>query len=268
MKTHILIVEDEPALYERMRRALSKYRFTIDEYTKSFDEAISRIKNERPDIVLLDIDLQGKKDGIDLGKVLHTEYNIPFIYVTNSNDDTTFQQGLHTNHEQYIVKTKPRLNIEEVVRAIHTALHKQEENSSFTKDGVMGLVDYLEEIKSYGKGDVTRVPINYSDIAFFTITEFINNDEQEEKLRDNYLWFQTRSKPKDVFFLKSSLKDMEKVLPDYFVRVNKSHIVNILSKLLDGRINGSRLSIMGTEILINNSYSKELKKRLDKYYHS
>ena len=71
-----------------------------------------------------------------------------------------------------------------------------------------------------------------------------------------------------MFFLKSSLKDMEKVLPDYFVRVNKSHIVNILPKLLDGRINGSRLSIMGTEILINNSYSKELKKRLDKYYHS
>lgn len=268
MKTHILIVEDEPALYERMRRALSKYRFTIDEYTKSYDEAITRIKNERPDIVLLDIDLKGKKDGIDLGKVLHSEYNIPFIYVTNSNDDTTFQQGLHTNHEHYIVKTKPRLNIEDVVRAIHTVLHKQQENTLTTKDGVIGLVDYLEEIKSYGKRDVTRVPIKYNDIAFFTISSFINSEEQEETLRDNYLWFKSKSKPKDVFYLKSSLKDMEKVLPDYFVRVNKSHIVNISPEVLDGRINGSRLSILGTEILINDSYKKELKKRLDRYYHS
>lgn len=61
---------------------------------------------------------------------------------------------------------------------------------------------------------------------------------------------------------------MEKVLPDYFVRVSKSHIVNILPEALDGRINGSRLSIMGTEILINSSFNKELKKRLNKYYHS
>lgn len=182
MKAHILIVEDEPALYERMRRALLKYRFTIDDYTKSYDEAIERINKERPDIVLLDIDLQGNKDGIDLGKVLSTEYHIPFIYVTNSHDEITFQQSLHTNHEHYIVKTKPRLNIDDVVRAIQTTLHKHQNNTPFTKDGVMGLVDYLEEIKNYGKGDVTRVPIKYTDIAFFTITPFINDDEQEEQL--------------------------------------------------------------------------------------
>ena len=61
---------------------------------------------------------------------------------------------------------------------------------------------------------------------------------------------------------------MEKVLPDYFVRVSKSHIVNILPEVLDGRINGARLSILNTEIFVNTSYSKELKKRLSKYYHS
>ena len=50
MKAHILIVEDQPALYERLRRALVKQRFTIDEYTKSYDEAIQRIKSNTPDV--------------------------------------------------------------------------------------------------------------------------------------------------------------------------------------------------------------------------
>ena len=267
MKAHILIVEDQPALYERLRRALVKQRFTVDEYTKSYDEAIERITSNTPDVVLLDINLQGKKDGIDLGKILHSKYKIPFIYVTESNDDTTFQQGLHTNHEQFIVKTKPRLNIDDVVRAIYTVLHKKKENNlSFDKEGIIGLVDYLEEVKNYGKGGVTKVPTKFEDIAFFTVKPFVNQNEQEEELRANYLWFLTRNK--EYFFLKSSLKELLKHLPTYFVRINESYIVNISQGILEGRINGSRMSIMGRELAVKSTYSKELKLRLDKMYHS
>lgn len=267
MKAHILIVEDQPALYERLRRALSKQNFTVDEYTKSFDEAILRIKETRPDIVLLDIDLEGKKDGIDLGKILHNQYKIPFIYVTDLDDDMTFAKGLHTNHEQFIVKTKPRLNIEDVTRAIHTALHKAQSNlSEHQKDAIIGLVGYLDEVNEYGNGGVTRVPVPFKNIAFFTVKPFINEEEEEENLRANYLWFQT--KDKEYFFLKSSLKELLKQLPPYFVRINESYIVNISPELLEGRINGSRISIMGQELRIKRTYAKEFEKRLQSLYHA
>ena len=267
MKAHILIVEDQPALYERLRRALVKQRFTVDEYTKSYDEAIERIRSNTPDVVLLDIDLQGKKDGIDLGKILQKEYKIPFIYVTEFDDDMTFQKGLNTNHESYIVKTKPRLNIEDVTRAIHTVLHKKQENKlSIHKDAVMGLVGYLDDVKEYGKSGVSRVPVKYKDIAFFTVKPFINQDEDEEKLRVNYLWFQTVNK--EYYFLKSSLKEMTKHLPINFVRINESYIVNVSSELLDGRINGSCVSIMGRELNIKNTYKTEFENRIKFLYHS
>ena len=266
MKAHILIVEDQPALYERLRRALVKQRFTVDEYTKSYDEAILRIKNNTPDVVLLDIDLQGKKDGIDLGKVLQKEYKIPFIYVTEFDDDMTFQKGLNTNHENYIVKTKPRLNIEDVTRAIHTVLHKKQENElSIQKDAVIGLVGYLDDVKDYGKSGVTRVPITYKDIAFFTVKPFINQNEAEETLRANYLWFQTVNN--EYYFLKSSLKEMVKHLPLNFIRINESYIVNVSPKLLEGRINGSRISIMGKELTIKNTYKSAFESRLKLLYH-
>ena len=70
MNGHVLIVEDEPTLYERLRRILVKQHFTVDLYTKSYDEAIERITKQTPDIVLLDINLQGIKTGIDLGVTL------------------------------------------------------------------------------------------------------------------------------------------------------------------------------------------------------
>ena len=47
-----------------------------------------------PDIALLDIDLEGEQTGIDLGKILSTNYNIPFIYVTDYDDSETFFEGL------------------------------------------------------------------------------------------------------------------------------------------------------------------------------
>ena len=65
-------------------------------------------------MVLLDINLQGEKTGIDVGTVLNSKYKIPFIYVTDLDDTMTFAKGLQSNHEQFIVKTKPRLNIDDV----------------------------------------------------------------------------------------------------------------------------------------------------------
>lgn len=178
----------------------------------------------------------------------------------------TFQKGLNTNHENYIVKTKPRLNIEDVTRAIHTVLHKKQENElCIQKDAVMGLVGYLDDVKEYGKSGVSRVPVKFKNIAFFTVKPFINQDEDEEILRANYLWFQTINK--EYYFLKSSLKEMVKHLPINFVRINESYIVNVSPELLDGRINGSRISIQGRELIIKNTYKSAFESRLKLLYH-
>lgn len=267
MNGHILIVEDEPTLYERLRRALLRQHFTVDDYTKSYDEAIERLTRKTPDVVLLDINLKGEKSGLDLGAVLDIKYRIPFVYVTDLDDDLTFAKGLNSNHEQFIVKTKPRLNIEDITRAIHTVIHKKKESKlNHEKEGIVGLVGYLDEVRNYGKGGVTRVPVKYEDIAYFTVKPFINEDNKEEELLPNYVWFLTKNK--EYYFFKSSLKKLEKVLPVNFIRINESFIVNVSSDMLEGRINGSRLSIMGQEMRIKRTYAKELEKRLETIYHS
>jgi len=267
MKAHILIVEDEAILYERLRRVLVKNNYSVDTFTQSVKDAIGKIKIKQPDIVLLDINLEGELTGIDLGKQLSETYHIPFIYVTQYDDDETFFKGLHTNHEHFLVKTKPRLNINEIIRTIQTVLHKkQSKKESIIKDGVLGLLGYLHDIKEYSKNEVTKIPINYTDIAFFSIAPFINDNEEEEKVKTNYLWFLTKNK--EHFFLKSSLKDLCKHLPNYFIRVNDNYIVNLRPQVFKGRINGTRLSILNKEITIKETYAKEVKKCIKDLYHT
>lgn len=266
-KAHILIVEDEALLYKRMRKVLEKEHYSVDEYTPSVADALACINTKRPDIVLLDIDLQGNQTGLDLGKQLHEDYNIPFIYVTGFDDDQTFYDGLNTHHEHYIVKTKPRLDPKEIIRTIQTVLKRNNtNNTSFTKEGIIGLVGYLDDVKKYSNKGVTRVPIKYEDIAYFTVKPFTNEDNEEEKLRANYLWFLT--KDNEYYFLKKSLKEVTRELPHHFVRINESYIVNISAEILEGRINGSRLSIMKQELTIKETYSKEFKKRFELLYQS
>jgi len=266
MKAHILLVEDEAVLYERLRRVLVKENYSVEKYTPSVDNAIAHINSKRPDIVLLDINLQGDKTGINLGKQLNEIYHIPFIYVTEYGDNETFYKGLHTKHEQFIVKTKPRLNSDEILRAVQTVLMRHEaEEHNYTKEGIIGLVDYPDKIKNYGLKEVTRVPVKYEDIAFFSTMPFTNENNKQEHLRANFLWFQTNKKD-ECYFMKVSLKSLLKHLPYNFVRVCDSYIVNISSDFFNGRINGSRLSVMNTEITISDTYRKELEKRIEQMY--
>lgn len=263
MNNKILIVEDEAALYERLRRSLTKKHFIVDEYTKSYDEAIQRILKARPDVVLLDINLAGDKTGLDLGAVLDKEYKIPFIYVTSIDDDMTFSQGMHTNHEQYIVKTKPRLNIDDVTRAIHTVLHKNKENNSYTQ-GIIGLCGYLEEIKNMGRDEVSKVKVNFSEIQYFTTASFKNENNELVRVEKNYCRFMTTSGV--AYFLRESLSSLSRKLPYHFVRVNDAHLINIGTDMKLCRINGSRIKINEKEFSISTTYKKEINSRLQHFY--
>lgn len=278
-KAHILVVEDKALIYKRLKMILKEHHYSVDDYAPSVEEAIGNINKKRPDLVLLDIDLQGEHNGIYLGNLLKNEYSIPFIYVTDLDDDQTFYESLQTKHDDFIpkkdinltekepivIQTKPHLDEKRLIRSIQTILQKQPENQQPLREGIMGLIGYLEDIKELDKSRVTRVPVKYEDIIFFTVKPFINENEKEETLRANYLWFKTRNG--EYFFLKTSLRDIQKTLPYYFVRINESYIVNIAPDVLKGRINGSRLSIQNQEFTIKNTYKEEVKSRLEHFYY-
>ena len=241
-KATILVVEDNALIYKRLKMALISENYIVEPFTPSVEKALHLINKKRPDVVLLDIDLQGDLTGLDLGKLLSNEYHIPFIYVTDFNDDQTFYEGLNTQHEQFIVKTKPQLQPKEIIRAIQTVLSRSKTvETTITKEGLIGLVNYLDEMKSQGMDTISKVPIKFEDIGFFTVKPFVNKSKELEHLRANYLWFKTKDNKQ--YLLKKSLKELQGCLPYYFVRINESYIINLSPEIFNGRINGIRISI-------------------------
>ncbi len=260
MKPHILIVEDEAILYDGLSQALKKRRYKVSGYIKSYDKAIAYLADNRPDIALLDIDLEGEKDGLDLGEVLNKEYKIPFIYVTKYDDEHIFQKGLRTSHEHYIVKTKPALNIDEVVRAIETVLHRIKIKENNPKEYILGLTAPLNKIKNRGTNNIHRKAVKYSDVVFFCS----GKNNLSEPVPANYSWFLTVDKK--VYYLKLSLKDIEKEAPSYFARIKDNMLVNIHPDVLEGRRNGHYLIAAGQEFQISRRFQNTLEEKINMLY--
>lgn len=271
-KAHILIVEDKALLYKRLSMALTEENYSVDGFTPSVEKALERIQSKLPDIALLDIDLEGEATGIDLGKILSSTYKIPFIYVTDYDDSETFFEGLKTQHDNFLVKTKPHLDTKQVVRAIQTALARNSKQPTPAADAILCFTDYLENTKDHGRQQVSQVPLPYEKIAIITTNSNKLNESKTKlkgrpcyiKLRTNYLRLENWDG--QSYYLPTSLADIAGKLPLTFIRINESEIVNLSPAVLQGRINGNRLKIGEHVCHISKTYKPEVEKRFELLY--
>jgi len=111
----ILIVEDEFVVADSLQQLLRKRRTGPVGLAFSVAEALVSIETDRPDLVLLDIMLQGERTGIDLGRQLSEQYQIPFIYVTSHSDRLTLQRAVATRPVGYLVKPFREAEVLDVV---------------------------------------------------------------------------------------------------------------------------------------------------------
>jgi len=272
MTKRILIVEDEALLFRRLRNFLEAHNYDVDDYTKSVDEALERINHRKPDLVLLDIHLEGEKTGIDLGKILQEKYGIPFIYLTQHDDDRTFLLAFSTDMEDFISKTKPVLDEKDLLRKIMIILDKRyakkgEEPFYYSPEnkpvGMTVFMDYLKNLKNFPPEKVTEVKLNFDDIAYITTdTKKLKIEELEPK--HNYLYV-VDNKGK-IYFLPGHLNNIEKKLPENFVRIGDGYIINILSPSFEGRINGKTLKILDFNFKISPRYKELFNQRMERFY--
>jgi len=104
MTKRILIVEDEFIIAHDLENILKKLNYEVVGIALSEPEAIALIQRERPDIVLLDIQIKGKKTGIDVARMLNEEYQIPFVYITSFADEQTVSLIKETYPLGYVLK--------------------------------------------------------------------------------------------------------------------------------------------------------------------
>ena len=103
-KFQILIVEDEAIVSMDLRHKLEAMGHQVLAEVGSGEEAVDAASRLRPDVVLMDIRLNGKMDGIDAAGEIRRRYNIPVIYLTSHANDDTLARAKTTEPSGYILK--------------------------------------------------------------------------------------------------------------------------------------------------------------------
>ncbi len=121
----IFIVEDELIVAEDIRQTLTGLGYTVVGHAKSGELAIGKVKETKPDLVLMDIHLAGKMDGIETAGRIRSLYDIPVIYLTAHADTVLLERAKITEPYGYILKPYDERELHSVIQM---ALYKHDLN--------------------------------------------------------------------------------------------------------------------------------------------
>ena len=100
----VLIVEDEVFIAEDLRMAIEDLGYDVCEVCYDSESALDAVYRFRPDMVLLDINIEGTLDGIDIARILESNYDIPYLFITALSDSLTIDRIKDLDPLAYIIK--------------------------------------------------------------------------------------------------------------------------------------------------------------------
>ncbi len=235
------IVEDELVIGRTILNTLSELGYNHCGPAISYTEAIEMLEQERPDLLLLDIQLSGKKDGIDVAEKLNELYPIPFIFLTANSDGETIDRAKKVKPHAYIVKPFTK---EELYAAIEIAFSNFTGTRDSSKAEAPPPVHPAKEFMFVRDGYVFRK-------IFFNDLLYLESDA-------NYVTLHLKSQKKVM--VRSTLNDIiEQLDMRRFQRIHRSYSVNI--NLVDD-VFPTEVSVGGIKVPIGKAYKEDLFKAL------
>jgi DNA-binding NarL/FixJ family response regulator/DNA-binding PadR family transcriptional regulator len=131
----VLIVDDEAIITLQLEGSISSFGHKVVGMTSTGEDAIAKARATKPDIVLMDIVMPGKINGIAAAKVIHKELGIPVIFITSYADDKVIEEVQQVNPYGYIVKPFNELELKATVQLALS--RKKSEESEPKKRGHM-----------------------------------------------------------------------------------------------------------------------------------
>ena len=152
----ILIVEDESIIAEDISDSLISLGYRITGMVYSGEEAIEAAARCRPDLVLMDVNLQGEIDGITAAAEIRARFQIPVVYLTAYADENTLRRVNATKPFGYIVKPFEEKNLH---TTIQLALHRHEYDSLTNLPNRSLLREQLNQVLEKQKELPAMIPV-------------------------------------------------------------------------------------------------------------
>jgi len=118
-KLKVLIVEDESIVSMVIENSLVGFDYDIVGKAISGEEAIIAADEHKPDVILMDIYLDGDMDGIEASRIINSRHDIPIVYLTAYSDKNTIQRALETNPFGYLIKPFTPMELYATLEAVY-----------------------------------------------------------------------------------------------------------------------------------------------------
>ncbi len=154
----VFVVEDEAIISLEIQSHLTHFGFEISGTARSAAEAFAAIDANPPDIVLMDIRIDGELDGIAAAAIIRSRYDLPVIYLTAHADEATLRRAEATEPFGYIVKPMQDFKVRAVITMAlrrHRAERELEQSRTLLASALKELAEakQLAEAASRAKSD-------------------------------------------------------------------------------------------------------------------
>lgn len=241
METYkILIVEDDTNIADTLKDIVECLGHEAIGVLDTGEAVLDFLKTATPDLILLDIQLKGKMDGLEVASHLNEGMNIPFIFTTAYADDETINTAKTYGPYGYIVKP---YGMKDIYAAVEIALNNHrlmQELKDVKQESAMVSKDHL-----FLKVETRLVKVKEEDILYV-------------EAKGDYVLFKTEDKG---YVVLATMKKVEQKLnPKKFVKIHRSFIIN-LDHVVD--IEDSTLVINNKVLPVSRANRENLLSRLN-----
>ncbi|MEE8603780.1 MAG: HD domain-containing phosphohydrolase [Candidatus Aminicenantaceae bacterium] len=262
-KTKILVVEDESIVARDIRNMLAGLGYEVTAVVSGAMAAIQKAQETGPDIVLMDVMLNGDITGVEAAEQIYTNFSIPVVYLTAFADSTTVQQAKKTEPFGYIIKP---FEERELQTTIEIALYKYKMQMEL-KDRERWLSTIL---KSIGDGVIAtnkNGAITFMNPLAETLTGWKLDQALDRTLRDVFKVMNQKPGKMQRISVKKILKGEGSALSDEAILVSKkgkkTPIDPRLEPIKDDGGNISGIVLAFTDVTARKMAEEELKRSLE-----
>lgn len=132
---YIMIIEDEVITQRYLKDILGQHEVARVDCLDNAKDALSQVKKEKYDMILMDINIKGSMDGIQLAREILRTHTLPIVFITAHNDSETFQEVLELSPYGFIGKPFSSRDVEVAIQlAYKRHLTNQEVDNKKTND--------------------------------------------------------------------------------------------------------------------------------------
>jgi DNA-binding LytR/AlgR family response regulator len=211
-KTRILIVEDEFITLDMLRDYLEKSGYEISGDAMRASEAIDILERYDTDLVLLDINIKGDKDGIWLADQIRQQYNIPFVFLSAYSDQTTVRRASNVNPYGYLVKPFSQADIFTAIEVALKNFSKEVRPIELPEQDWAEAGELLINQTIFVKDNLAFKKIALADIRYIqAYKNYIELHMGEQQIT-----------------IRSTLQRFSTILPQrFFAQIHRSFVINV-----------------------------------------